>query len=136
MSPPASASPKTRMPPRMHVTFAAVDVHAMTGTASPSWKPRAEARKASTDASTATGSHGDRTSESAPSPATPVSALSATSETPNSVPGAAQGRAPLDERDAVGAAVLAEEAELGQGRAGEREDESKVQDHRRACLRL
>ena len=31
----------------------------MTGTASPSWKPRAEARKASTAATTATGSQGE-----------------------------------------------------------------------------
>ena len=35
-TPPASASPKTTMPPVMTVTFAAVLVQAMTGTASPS----------------------------------------------------------------------------------------------------
>ena len=36
-------SPKTTMPPRMQETLAAVEVAAMTGTASPSWRPRAEA---------------------------------------------------------------------------------------------
>ena len=36
-------SPKTMMPPRMQETLAAVEVAAMTGTASPSWRPRAEA---------------------------------------------------------------------------------------------
>ena len=56
--PPASASPKTRMPPMMQVRFAAVEVQAMTGTASPSWKPRAEARKASAEASGGDGQPG------------------------------------------------------------------------------
>ena len=46
----------------MQVTFAAVEVQAMTGTASPSWKPRAEARKASADGERATGSHGETAS--------------------------------------------------------------------------
>src|SRR5215208_721165 len=36
-------SPKTTIPPRMQETLAAVDVAAMTGTASPSCMPRAEA---------------------------------------------------------------------------------------------
>ena len=40
---PGSGSPKTMMPPAMHEMFAAVPVMAMTGTASPSWRPRAEA---------------------------------------------------------------------------------------------
>ena len=53
----------------MHVTFAAVDVQAMTGTASPCWKPRAEARKASAEAMIATGSHGVATTASGPAPA-------------------------------------------------------------------
>src|SRR3712207_8220791 len=44
---------------RSTVTFAAVLVQAMTGTASPSWKPRAEARKARIEASAATGSQGE-----------------------------------------------------------------------------
>ena len=59
----------------------------MTGTASPSWKPRAEARKASTEASIATGSQGEISSSSGPP--TLVRAFRATSETPNSVPAAA-----------------------------------------------
>ena len=36
-------SPKTMMPPRMQDTLAAVEVAAMTGTASPSCRPRAQA---------------------------------------------------------------------------------------------
>ena len=60
-TPPASASPKTTIPPVITVMLAAVEVQAMTGTASPSWKPRAEAKKASTEASAATGSHGEVT---------------------------------------------------------------------------
>src|SRR5262249_9383667 len=40
---PASGSPKTRMPPAMPVTVAAVAVTVITGTASPSCRPRAEA---------------------------------------------------------------------------------------------
>ena len=36
-------SPKTTMPPAMQETLAAVEVAAMTGTASPSCSPRAEA---------------------------------------------------------------------------------------------
>ena len=40
---PGRGSPKTMMPPAMPVTLAAVPVTAMTGIASPSWRPRAEA---------------------------------------------------------------------------------------------
>ena len=40
---PGSGSPKTMMPPAMQETFAAVPVIAMTGTASPSCRPRADA---------------------------------------------------------------------------------------------
>ena len=78
----------------MQVRFAAVEVVAMTGTASPSWKPRAEARKASAAATAATGSQGESASASRPSPAAPVSAFSATSPTPNSTPAAAPRSAP------------------------------------------
>ena len=78
----------------MQVRFAAVEVDAMTGTASPSWKPRAEARKASAAATVATGSQGESASASRPSPAAPVSAFSATSPTPNSTPAAAPRIAP------------------------------------------
>ena len=80
------------MPPVITVMFAAVEVQAMTGTASPSWKPRAEARKASTEARTATGSHGELSRPSGPP--TVVRAFSATSPTPNRVPAAAPRIAP------------------------------------------
>ena len=40
---PGIGSPNTAMPPRMQETLAAVEVAAMTGTASPSCRPRAEA---------------------------------------------------------------------------------------------
>ena len=40
---PGIGSPKTMMPPRMQETLAAVEVAAMTGTASPSCRPRAQA---------------------------------------------------------------------------------------------
>ena len=40
---PGSGSPKTMMPPAMQEMFAAVPVIAMTGTASPSCRPRADA---------------------------------------------------------------------------------------------
>jgi hypothetical protein len=59
MMPPASASPNTVSPQRITVTLAAVEVVAITGTASPCWKARALARNASTEASTATGSQGE-----------------------------------------------------------------------------
>ena len=78
----------------MQVRFAAVEVLAITGTASPSWKPRAEARKASTEARPATGSQGDAMTPSAPPSASPVSAFTATSETPNSTPAAAPSSTP------------------------------------------
>ena len=40
---PAIGSPKTMIPPAMPAMFAAVPVTAITGTASPSCRPRAEA---------------------------------------------------------------------------------------------
>ena len=40
---PGIGSPKTRMPPLMAVTLAAALVSVMTGTASPFWRPRADA---------------------------------------------------------------------------------------------
>ena len=40
---PGIGSPNTTMPPMMVDTLAAVEVEAMTGTASPSCRPRAEA---------------------------------------------------------------------------------------------
>ena len=78
----------------MQVRFAAVEVLAITGTASPCWKPRADARKASTDAAAATGSHGEAITPSTPLPASPVSALSATSETPKRTPADAPSSTP------------------------------------------
>ena len=54
----ASGSPKTMMPPAMAETLAAAAVRVMTGTASPFWRPRAEAKKAMTEASDAGGEPG------------------------------------------------------------------------------
>ena len=56
---PGIGSPKTRMPPEIAVTLAAALVSVMTGTASPFWRPRAEAKNARTEASTQVMGQGD-----------------------------------------------------------------------------
>src|SRR3954466_3544267 len=52
-------SPKTRMPPAIAETLAPAAVRVITGTASPFWSPRAEAKNAITDASTQVTSQGE-----------------------------------------------------------------------------
>ncbi len=77
---PGSGSPKTMIPAATVVMFAAVPVIAITLTASPSCRPRAEEKNAATEAAIVTNSHGLAAMPSRPSwPAMPVSALIATS---------------------------------------------------------
>src|SRR3954469_22405235 len=73
---PGIGSPNTTIPPRMQDTLAAVDVAAITGTASPSRRRRADAKKATTEAIPVTASQGEPMISKIP-PA-PVSALMAT----------------------------------------------------------
>ena len=61
-------SPKTRMPPLIAVTLAAALVSVMTGTASPFCRPRAEAKKAITEARMQVTSQGDSRPASPSSP--------------------------------------------------------------------
>jgi hypothetical protein len=92
---PGIGSPKTRIPPEIAVTLAAALVIVMTGTASPFWRPRADAKNASTEASTQVTIHGEARPPTRPVAATPsVSALIATSETPKRIPAARPSSAP------------------------------------------
>jgi hypothetical protein len=76
------------MPPLIAVTLAAALVSVITGTASPFWRPRADAKKAITEAAMHVISQGDSSPVRPSLPTDPVSALMATSETPKRMPAA------------------------------------------------
>ena len=91
---PGIGSPKTMMPPAIVETLAAALVIVITGTASPVCRPRAEAKKAMTEAAMQVNSQGDERPARPPEPTTPVRALIATSETPKRRPDARPSRTP------------------------------------------
>src|SRR4051812_4997823 len=87
-------SPNTMMPPAMQETLAPALVIVITGTASPVCSPRAEAKKAITEAAMQVRSQGEARPAAPPLPISPVRALMATSETPNSRPEARPSSTP------------------------------------------
>ena len=78
----------------MPATLAAVPVTAMTGTASPSCRPLAEAKNAPTEAMMQVRAQGLRKPVRPWAPTMPEVALMATSETPNRMPAAAPSMKP------------------------------------------
>src|SRR3954452_8946339 len=89
-----SGSLKTTTPARMAVTLLTAEVIAMTGTASPTWSERAEAKKAPTKASTISGIHGVRNDDGSDVESWPVSALMPTWLTVKSRPAPAPSSGP------------------------------------------
>ncbi len=91
---PGIGSPNTRIPPAIAEMFAAALVTAITGTASPSWKDLAEAKKATKEATSVSASHGLRSPSTPWAPTIPVRALIEISEAPKMMPLAAPSMLP------------------------------------------
>ena len=88
-----TGSPKTRMPPAIEAQFAATEVSAITGIASPVCSPRANPKKAPTPATIAISVQGLRMVRRSPG-TVPVSALTETLATPSSRPAATAQQRP------------------------------------------
>src|SRR5439155_10861027 len=89
-----SGSSKTTGPAAIVNTFAATLVTAMTGTALPTWRLRAETTRPASDARATTAASGLRSTEAAPSPRWWLSALIEVSEAAQNRPAEAPSRTP------------------------------------------